>query len=222
MKAKWFSAMLLSAACVAAARADSGGEILQSTGVQGGVVVHVGCGDGRLTAAFRASESYLVHGLDNEAEDVRRAREHIQALGLYGNTSADWFDGKRLPYVDNLVNLVVAEDLGGVAMEEVTRVLAPGGVAYVKQDGAWSRKVKPRPKDIDAWTHYLHDSTGNAVARDAVVGPPRRTQWVGSPRWARSHEHTASLNALILPPTGPPGATTISAADIPRRRCRPS
>ena len=39
-------------------------QILAATGVRGGLVVHVGCGDGTLTAALRASDSYLVHGLD--------------------------------------------------------------------------------------------------------------------------------------------------------------
>jgi hypothetical protein len=77
------------------------------------------------------------------------------------------------------------------------RVLVPNGVAYIKADGKWTKHVKPWPKEIDEWTHYLHDASGNAVANDTVVGPPRRMQWVGSPRWARSHEHSASLNALV-------------------------
>ena len=32
-------------------------EILDTSGVQGGIVVHLGCGDGKLTAALRASDS---------------------------------------------------------------------------------------------------------------------------------------------------------------------
>ena len=46
----------------------------------------------------------------------------------------DQWNGKYLPYVDNLVNLVVAED--PAPMPEVMRVLCPGGVAYVKAHGA--------------------------------------------------------------------------------------
>ena len=92
-------------------------KILDATGVKGGLIVHIGCGDGKLTAALRASDSYLVHGLDTDAEDVTKAREHIRSLGLYGPVSADTFDGRNLPYVDSLVNLVVAEDLDGVPMD---------------------------------------------------------------------------------------------------------
>ncbi|HUV62766.1 MAG TPA: PQQ-binding-like beta-propeller repeat protein, partial [Sedimentisphaerales bacterium] len=171
--------------------------ILEATGVRGGLVVHLGCGDGHLTAALHASDSFIVHGLDTDAANIEKARKLIQSLNLYGTVSVDWLEGSELPYIDNLVNLIVAEDMGRIPMSEVMRVLAPNGTACIKTRGAWQKTVKPRPKEIDEWTHYLHDATGNAVAHDSVVGPPRRMQWVGSPKWARSHEHSASLNALV-------------------------
>ena len=171
--------------------------ILDATNIKGGLVVHIGCGDGKLTAALHAGDSYLVHGLDTDAQAVRTAREHIRKLGVYGPVSVDIFDGKRLPYVDNLVNLVVAEDSGDVHRTELMRVLAPGGTLYEKKDGRWSGVVKPRPENIDEWTHYLHDASGNAVAHDEVVGPPRHAQWVAEPRHTRSHEHIPSIYALV-------------------------
>ena len=171
--------------------------ILAATGVKGGLVVHLGCGDGRLTAALRSDESYLVHGLETDSEKVQEARRHIRSLGVYGNVSVDRLHKGRLPYVDNLVNLVVAEDLGDVTMDEVMRVLCPNGVLYVKQGDTWTKKVKPRPEEIDEWSHYLYDAAGNAVSQDRVVGPPRHLQWVGSPRWARHHDHMSSFNALV-------------------------
>ena len=185
----------------AGAKPDSPSEasraILDATGVQGGLVVHLGCGDGKLTAFLRADDRYLVHGLDVDAGQVAETRESIRSKGLYGPVAVDTFDGRRLPYVDNLVNLVVAEDLGAVSMDEVMRVLAPGGVAYINSNGAWSKTVKPWPKNIDAWTHHLHGADGNAVANDRVVGPPRHVQWVAEPRWQRHHEMTPSLNAMV-------------------------
>jgi len=106
-------------------------ELVEESGIKGGLVVHVGCGDGKLTAGLRVNDSYLVHGLDTDAKNVAKAREHIHSKGLYGPVSVDVFDGKGLPYVDNLVNLIVADALSGVTMKEVMRVLAPRGVAYV-------------------------------------------------------------------------------------------
>ncbi|MFQ6132416.1 MAG: PQQ-binding-like beta-propeller repeat protein, partial [Armatimonadota bacterium] len=172
-------------------------EILNATGVKGGLVVHLGCGEGRLTAALRANHSYLVHGLDANARNVQKAREHLRSLGLYGAVSVDQLRSGRLPYVDNLVNLLVAEDLGEVRMEEVRRVLAPQGVAYLKIGREWMKNVNPRPDDIDEWTHFLHGPDGNAVAHDTVVGPPRHLQWVGKPKFARAHEQLASLSACV-------------------------
>jgi len=172
-------------------------QILEATGVRGGLIVHLGCGDGKLTAALRASDSYLVHGLDRDPAHVAKARQHIGSLGLYGPVSVDLLRDARLPYTDNLVNLLVAQDMGDLPMAEVMRVLAPNGAAYVRRDGAWTKAVKPRPAEIDEWTHYLHDASNNAVAHDSVVGPPRHLQWVGSPKWARHHDHMASMSALV-------------------------
>ena len=191
-------ATLLTASVTAARQAEQEAkDILDAAGVKGGFVVHIGCGDGCLTAAFHAGDSYAVHGLDKNAGNIEKARKYIRSVNLYGTVSVDQFEGNRLPYIDNLVNLVVCEELGDISMDEVMRVLVPKGVAYIKKAGKWQKTVKPRPEEIDEWTHYLHDASGNAVAHDSVVGPPRRMQWVGSPKWARSHEHSASLNSLV-------------------------
>jgi len=172
-------------------------QILDTCGVQGGLIVHIGCGDGRLTAALRADNRYLVHGLDTDIGKVEAVRPYIRSLGLYGAVSVACFDGRRLPYVDNLVNLIVAEDLGDVPMTEVMRALRPNGVAYIKKGKSWSKSVKPRPDALDEWTHHLHDAGGNAVANDRVVGPPRHLQWTAGPLWARSHGWTPSVSAMV-------------------------
>ena len=49
--------------------------------------------------------------MDTDPENVAKVREHLQSRGLYGPVSVDTFDGRRLPYAENLVNLIVAEDL---------------------------------------------------------------------------------------------------------------
>ena len=172
-------------------------QILKATSVKGGLVVHIGCGDGKLTAALRANDSYLVNGLDADAKNIEKAREHIRSLNLYGKITAEQFRGSRLPYTDNLVNLIVSENIGKVSMDEVMRVLCPNGVAYINKNGRWIKTVKPRPKNIDEWTHFLHDASNNAVANDSVVGLPYHIQWVGEPKWARSHDHLASISAVV-------------------------
>ncbi len=173
-------------------------QILDAAGIKGGLIVHIGCGDGKLTAALRVNDSYLVHGLDKDAEDIDQARRYIQSLGLYGKVSVNRFDGEHLPYINNLVSLVVAEVLGNVSMADVMHVLAPNGVAYIKKNGdIWTKTVKQWPDEIDEWTHYLHDPQGTMVGRDMVVGLPRKLQWVGGPKWLRNHDFMSSLNGLV-------------------------
>ncbi len=192
-----FLAAALAGGAQEAPEARQARDLLAQAGLRGGFVVHLGAGDGALTAALRAGESFQVHGLDRDAAGVDRARRTVRERGLYGPVAVDRLVGTSLPYIDNLVNLVVAEDLLGIAPDEVTRVLAPRGVALVKRDGAWTKTAKAWPAGIDEWTHYFHDAGGNAVAHDTVVGPPRRLQWLGSPRWSRHHDRMASMSALV-------------------------
>ncbi|MCA9129938.1 MAG: PQQ-binding-like beta-propeller repeat protein [Planctomycetales bacterium] len=172
--------------------------LLQESGVRGGFIVHLGCGTGELTEALHLSDSIQVHGLDVDREKIATAKNRVFSSGRYGDIAFEQLQGKDLPYVDNLVNLMVVEHLGNVPMDEVMRVLVPNGIAMVKGgDGTWNKSVKPRPENIDDWSHYLHDASGNAVAHDDVVAPPRHLQWVGSPRWSRHHDRMASMSALV-------------------------
>jgi outer membrane protein assembly factor BamB len=194
MKETVASTLLLSLlACSSAWAEQSAENILRVSGIQGGLVVELGCGEGELTTALAANDSLLVQGLDTDSANIAKARARIRSLGLGGRVSVDTFDGRRLPYVDNLVNVVVAEELGTVRMDEVMRVLAPLGVAYV--DG--EKIVKPWPDEIDEWTHFLHGPDNNAVSRDLVVGLPRSIQWVSGPIYGRHHGRLASLSAMV-------------------------
>jgi len=185
--------------CSSARAERSAEDILKGAGIKGGLVVHLGCGDGKLTAALRANDSYLVQGLDTDPANVERAQAHIRSLGLGGKVSAITFDGQRLPYVDNLVNLVVASGEWRVAREEIARVLAPGGVALSLDPrlSTLDSFRKSWPDDIDEWTHYLHGPDNNAVSRDKVVGPPRCLQWISDPVYGRHHDRLSSVSAVV-------------------------
>lgn len=172
--------------------AESGESILSATDVDGGLVVHLGCGDGKLTAELCAGDSYLIYGLDTDPENVTKAQQHIRSQGLYGQVSASQLDGNRLPFIDNLVTLVVAEKTS-VPLKEIMRVLHPYGVAYI--DG--KKTVKALPDTVDEWTHYLHGADNNAVAHDSLVGPPRHMQFLAAPLWSRHHDRLASFSSVV-------------------------
>jgi outer membrane protein assembly factor BamB len=179
------------------AAAQDGTELLEQSGIQGGVVVHLNCDDGALTAQLAAGPQYVVQGLDTEPAQVAAARKRLLDAGKYGEVTIDHWDGRRLPYIDNFVNLVVAESLGQVSEAELLRALAPGGVALVRPDGRWTKTVKPWTDGMDEWTHYFHGPDGNPAGGDTLVAPPRRLQWLGGPGWSRHHDHMASMTSLV-------------------------
>ena len=196
---KYFIIGTLTLLCTSTAQSQSRSpaEVLQKTGIQGGLIVHVGCGDGKLTASLRVNDRYIVQGLDTNAANVRKARQHIRSLGIYGEVTADTFDGKHLPYAENLLNLLIVEDSADLTADEIRRVMAPRGEVLMNKDGRWRKRTKPWPDEIDEWTHFLHGPDNNAVAEDTRVLPPRHTQWVAGPRWGRSHDHMSGLSAAV-------------------------
>ncbi|MCK5172337.1 MAG: hypothetical protein KAR47_03045, partial [Planctomycetes bacterium] len=183
-------------------RARTAREIINTSGFTGGLVVHVGPGDGAFTSELFANDRCVVQGLYSDGDLVGAARKKIAKQGLYGKVSVRHWDKDYLPYADNLVNLLVVAGPGDVSMDDVfmneaMRVLAPLGSAFTKSGDSWARTVKPWPKEIDEWTHYLHGPDNNAVAQDKVVGLPRRVQWIGFPKFARSHDHLATVSAMV-------------------------
>lgn len=163
------------------------------SGLHGGIIVHLNCGNGRETARIPSGDTFLVHGLDTNTDRVEEARAYLRAENLYGPASVVGYDGRTLPYADNVVNLIIADSLEGVPPKEAMRVLVPGGTIII----GGTKTVKPRPDSIDDWPQYLNKADNNAVAMDSVVGPPRRIQWVDNPVWARSHMAISTLVSLV-------------------------
>jgi len=188
-------------------------QIAELSGVRGGVIVHCGCGDARLTTALGRDASCIVQGLSRDAEQVKKSREWLRSQQPSGNVTVQCWQEDFLPYADNLVNLFIAEESAMPPMSEVMRVLAPLGVVCIRGPDGWQKTVKPWPGEIDEWTHWLHAADGNPVAQDERVAPPRAIQWIASPRWSKSHDTGPSLTGMVtaqgrlfyIADTGPAG-----------------
>ncbi len=193
-----------------AARVATG--LLSTDGVRNGICAHVGCGDGRLTAALHQGGRYLVLGLDPDPRTVARAREHIRAKGLYGRVSVDRCSFSRLPWTDHLVNVLVADDLPGLlekgfSISEAMRVLAPHGTLFLggadedalsaeleragvrefeilKENGVWAKVVKPFPAEMDEWRQDGYDASGTAISKDRLAGVVTGVRWVQGHFWS--------------------------------------
>ena len=183
---KYLTAAILALGLACAVMADEG--------TPGGVLVHVGCGDGEQTLTMLQQGRFLVHALDRDSENVAQTRARAAAAGVSGRISVETLAGSRLPYVDSLVNTIVATSECGIDRSELMRVLVPGGKLI---GPAGPPMLKPLAVETDEWTHYLHGADNNAVAEDTVVGSPRHLQWTGGPRWSRHHEHMSSMSAMV-------------------------
>jgi outer membrane protein assembly factor BamB len=169
----------------------------EATDLPGGLIVHVGCGRGERAVTLAGAAGRIVQGLVADPDDLALARNRAADAGLAGRVSfLPWDDG-RLPYTDNLVNLVIVEPGARVEEAEILRVLVPGGAARLASaDGPPRRLSKPWPEAMDAWTHWRHGADGNPVSRDRVVGPPRALQWTAGPAWSKKH-WGSRISALV-------------------------
>ncbi|MCB1235181.1 MAG: PQQ-binding-like beta-propeller repeat protein, partial [Verrucomicrobiae bacterium] len=188
----------LSVPCSAEPAADAR-NLLDESGNTGGLVVHLGCGDGSLALAIaEANPSLLVHALDRDAAKVEQARQHFrESNSASTRISGEVWTENKLPHAENLVNLLIVSGGFEVSDEEANRVLAPGGTVLRDGGGEWKASKKPHGDGRGEWTHYQFDASNNMVGDDPQCGLPRRFQWAGTPLWSTSHENMSSLNAMV-------------------------
>lgn len=129
-----------------------------------------------MTAQLAAQSDMLVHRLALDVAACDRAREAVRKAGVQGIAQVEILEGKRLPHVDALADLIVVEDataLGkaGIGAAEIERVLGLGGVMLVRQGESWRKTTKPRPKDVGQWTHPAFGPDGNRVTAEEIAFP---------------------------------------------------
>jgi outer membrane protein assembly factor BamB len=197
-----FSAILTTAP----AAADSFIAAVEASGVQHGVVVHLGFEDAEHAVALAREGIHLIHGISSDKEVAAAAKRRLQRENLSERASVIWQDSlQQLPYAENLINLLVVENTPkllsqGLSIPEVLRVLVPRGIAAfegtvdpaelsaagftrIRSESGWTYATKPRPAEMDDWSHLNYDASGSRVSRDRLIGPPARLRWIDGPRW---------------------------------------
>jgi hypothetical protein len=136
--------------------------IVRTAGINAGLCVQLNSTDGRLAAELAGQGTFIVHGITPNAAETQKMRRYLPSRNLHETVSVEHGSLSRLPYASNLANLVVVEDVdaalkAGLSLDEVTRVLCPGGVAYLGRKSAPATVIrKKRPLETDEWTHWLH------------------------------------------------------------------
>jgi outer membrane protein assembly factor BamB len=197
----WFMGAGTVDALVADERATASA-ILEKAGVKVGLCVHIGAGreaSPGLTAQLASQSRLLVHGLSVDEASAARARRAIRAANMLGQASVEKVSGKRLPYVNDLCNLVVVEDMAaltsrGIASSELLRIMAPNAVLCVREKNAWRTTIKRRDPRFDDWPYPQHGADGNLVSNDRAVAFPLGLRWIaGMPKELRGWSRTRAF-----------------------------
>lgn len=159
-------------------------------------VLDAGCGTGaNLLWAADLTRTRPLHGADLVPEAVgvaRRATGDVAELVTASTTA--------LPYADASFDLVLSVDVlqhlpdaaATQALQELTRVLAPGGRLLVRTNAAFGRRHVPQRED---WRLYS-PATLTAALQAAGLRVERLTSanalhslWASAPRLPRRHDH---------------------------------
>ncbi len=171
----------------------------QEVGLHGGLIVQLGADDVVDAAQLSLTGRYLIHVVDRDQNNVSSAQRYLHQQGHYGLAWAEELsDAARLPYAENLVNLIVVRS-HQVPVDEMHRVLAPGGTLLIEDTSLIQKMILPAsqfrvihnqesvliarknwPPSMDRWSHPRHASDGNAVSLDTLVGPPERVRWIAA------------------------------------------
>jgi outer membrane protein assembly factor BamB len=178
------------------ATAETLDEVLDRTEGAGPLCVYIGGSDLEQPLRIHQRGARLVQWLVTDREALDAIRESLTSRNLSGTISAAAWAGDQLPYVDNLVNLLVCEDQRNADTGELLRVVCPGGAVVIAAPAGCRVLHKPQPVDTDQWTHPWHAADGGLVSNDRTIGVPTGLQWVQGPLFAMA-ERKSSAQSLI-------------------------
>ena len=182
--------------CLLPDRLHAEDEFVEQFKFSGGIVVAIDFDDGKFIADLATDGPFVIHALLSDEDRVAAVRQVIQEAGVYGKVSCDFYNGRDLPYVDGLVNLVLRKESCKVPEAELMRVLVPGGRLVTEGPNGWKKKAKPVPEGLDEWNQFLHGPDNNGVSLDDV-GPPQRLRWHDTPEYGRSKSLSPSFTNMV-------------------------
>ncbi len=163
---------------LAAAKVWRAEDVFEVSGNRRGLFVVVG-DDAKLALELASAEPVIMFVV-TAPEKLEETRKRIVEAGLHGRVTAATHADGRLPLIDNLAALVVADldTLPQVKREECLRVVRPRGKLLTKRGGRWGATEKPRPEGVDDWPQYHHDAAMTDRSDDMLAGPAEGIQWL--------------------------------------------
>ena len=137
---------------------------MDSIDIPGGICVVLGRSDSELALSISKHGSFTVHALYQDKNHLEKARKLIDQHGTYGKVSADFGQYKKLPYAENLINIIVIDNYQapqekGLSVNELLRVLTPRGAVFI---GNSSITPGQKPK----WMETVKSELNSASMQD--------------------------------------------------------
>ena len=109
-------AMFVSLGSIASAQTTEqlADRILNSLDRRDGLTSLVNVSDPELAVSLASQSRFVVHAIHEDANIVNAMRQAIDRQGIYGRVSVQHSEMGRLPYAENLVNLLVVRDYGSL------------------------------------------------------------------------------------------------------------
>lgn len=152
----------------------------------------------------------LIHAIVTNQEALKNIKKLTRANKLIGQLRSDTASLNQLPFVNDIVNLLIIDDESLPIQEsEIQRIVAPGGV-ICRWDGVkYIFKTNPRPGDMGTWLHTAGDPGWNRKGDDklAPLKPEIRWQdgipisfnaWASCRAYVVTERHCFALSSIEL------------------------
>ncbi|NLF72086.1 MAG: PQQ-binding-like beta-propeller repeat protein [Candidatus Anammoximicrobium sp.] len=164
--------------------AQAADEILHKSGLQEGLCLDLGCGSGQLALELVRRSSLYVIGIEDDPQQVARARQRLVAAGVYGTrASIHQADPNATGCPRYIANLIVssrrlAEASFLLNPDEIQRLQRPsGGVVCLGTRGSLEIQRRGPLDGAGQWTHQNADPANTLCSGDQLVRGPLETSW---------------------------------------------
>ncbi len=189
-------------------------QLVERAGTQRGICAVLG-GDPAVALEMARLSELLVNARQPNRKEARELMKRSDAAG-YGIRRLAVESGPldKLPYADRLIDMVVvpprtSEPRSQLSMQEIMRVLRPGGTAilaagdqagdaerlaerardggaidvvtWTDNHGSWMQCFSPPLAGADNWSHWEKGPDNNPVSTDAIIRAPYMTQFLAGP-----------------------------------------
>jgi len=232
---KWSFGVVVFALFFCFARADEVTQAGLSKKFRAGLTVCIGINQADELQAIYKKRAHVVHAVSSDMTTVETLRSQLSQKGIHGRVGVSPYDGKKLPFLRNTVNLLLVSDFeqlqsAGLTLAECFRILAPYGTLIVKTSpedaeaalgtsatinaiGECLLIEKKYPDEMDHWKQDFHDVARTRNSKDLLVAPPVGVKWISTDEMCDERQKMYSCNGRLAYIDAKPGDRLLTVRD---------